>query len=61
MHRMPLGLPQWIVTFMLGRRSGEQDQKMWVKMRALLWAISLRRVAAEVIATILPSHGQSPA
>ena len=24
------------------------------------WAIALRRVAAEVIATILPSHGQSP-
>ena len=34
--------------------------EMWVKMRALPWAIALRRVAAEVIATILPSHGQSP-
>jgi hypothetical protein len=33
---------------------------MWIKMRALPWAIALRRVAAEVIATILPSDGQSP-
>ncbi|MEI7460625.1 MAG: hypothetical protein WCK15_14525 [Pirellula sp.] len=31
---------------------------MWVKMRALPWAIALPQVAAEVIATILPSHGQ---
>ena len=33
---------------------------MLVKMRATPWAIEMRRVAAEDIATILPSHGQSP-
>ena len=44
----------------LSPKDGARARKKWVKMRALPWAIALRRVAAEVIATILPSHGQSP-